>query len=55
MRQLSDGSNEGFRRNFAREMGLEPRTTPIESPQTNGMAGLVSNKATAVVRQAIQW
>jgi len=25
-------------RSFAREIGLEPRTTPIESPQSNGMA-----------------
>lgn len=23
---------------FARDMGLEPRTTPVESPQSNGMA-----------------
>jgi putative transposase len=25
-------------RRFARAIGLEPRTTPIESPQSNGMA-----------------
>jgi putative transposase len=25
-------------RRFAREIGLEPRTTPIESPQSDGMA-----------------
>ena len=25
-------------RSFARHIGLEPRTTPIESPQSNGMA-----------------
>jgi putative transposase len=25
-------------RRFAREIGLEPRTTPLESPQSNGMA-----------------
>ena len=25
-------------RSFARDIGLEPRTTPIESPQSNGMA-----------------
>ena len=25
-------------RGFARDIGLEPRTTPIESPQSNGMA-----------------
>jgi putative transposase len=25
-------------RSFAREIGLEPRTTPIESPQSDGMA-----------------
>jgi putative transposase len=25
-------------RRFARDLGLEPRTTPIESPQSNGMA-----------------
>ena len=25
-------------RRFARELGLEPRTTPVESPQSNGMA-----------------
>jgi len=28
----------GDTRRFAREIGLEPRTTPIESPQSNGMA-----------------
>jgi putative transposase len=28
----------GDTRSFAREIGLEPRTTPIESPQSNGMA-----------------
>ena len=28
----------GDTRSFAREIGLEPRTTPIESPQNNGMA-----------------
>src|SRR3954466_6934988 len=25
-------------RRFAHEIGLEPRTTPLESPQSNGMA-----------------
>jgi putative transposase len=25
-------------RKFARDTGLEPRTTPLESPQSNGMA-----------------
>ena len=25
-------------RRFAREIGFEPRTTPVESPQSNGMA-----------------
>jgi putative transposase len=25
-------------RRFARDLGLEPRTTPVESPQSNGMA-----------------
>jgi putative transposase len=28
----------GPTRSFARELGLEPRTTPLESPQSNGMA-----------------
>jgi putative transposase len=28
----------GDTRSFARDIGLEPRTTPIESPQSNGMA-----------------
>ena len=28
----------GETRRFARDIGLEPRTTPIESPQSNGMA-----------------
>jgi putative transposase len=28
----------GPTRAFARELGLEPRTTPLESPQSNGMA-----------------
>src|SRR5262249_3834668 len=28
----------GDARSFARDIGLEPRTTPLESPQSNGMA-----------------
>src|SRR5262249_22631473 len=28
----------GDTRSFARDIGLEPRTTPLESPQSNGMA-----------------
>ena len=28
----------GETRSFARDIGFEPRTTPIESPQSNGMA-----------------
>ncbi len=28
----------GDTRSFARDIGLEPRTTPVESPQSNGMA-----------------
>jgi putative transposase len=28
----------GPTRSFARELGLEPRTTPLERPQSNGMA-----------------
>jgi putative transposase len=38
---LSDNGScyvAGDTRSFAREVGLEPRTTPIESPQSNGMA-----------------
>jgi transposase InsO family protein len=38
---LSDNGScyiAGETRGFAREIGLEPRTTPIESPQSNGMA-----------------
>jgi putative transposase len=38
---LSDNSScyiAGDTRSFAREIGLKPRTTPIESPQSNGMA-----------------
>jgi putative transposase len=38
---LSDnGSSYGARdtRSFAREIGLAPRTTPLESSQSNGMA-----------------
>jgi len=38
---LSDNGScyvAGQTRSFAREIGLEPRTTPIESPQSNGMA-----------------
>ena len=38
---LSDNGScylAGETRSFAREIGLEPRTTPIESPQSNGMA-----------------
>jgi putative transposase len=38
---LSDNGScyiAGDTRSFARDIGLEPRTTPIESPQNNGMA-----------------
>jgi putative transposase len=38
---LSDNGScyiAGDTRSFARNIGLEPRTTPIESPQSNGMA-----------------
>jgi putative transposase len=38
---LSDNGScyiAGDTRRFARDIGLEPRTTPIESPQSNGMA-----------------
>jgi putative transposase len=38
---LSDNGScyvAGDTRSFARDIGLEPRTTPIESPQSNGMA-----------------
>ena len=38
---LSDNGScyvAGETRSFARAIGLEPRTTPIESPQSNGMA-----------------
>ena len=38
---LSDNGScyiAGETRRFAREIGLEPRTTPVESPQSNGMA-----------------
>ncbi len=38
---LSDNSScyiAGDTRSFARNIGLEPRTTPFESPQSNGMA-----------------
>ena len=38
---LSDNGScyvAGEIRSFARDIGLEPRTTPIESPQSNGMA-----------------
>jgi hypothetical protein len=38
---LSDNGScylAGKTRSFARDIGLEPRTTPIESPQSNGMA-----------------
>ncbi len=38
---LSDNGScyiAGDTRSFARHIGLEPRTTPIESPQSNGMA-----------------
>ena len=37
---LSDNGScyiAGDTRRFARDIGLEPRTTPIESPQSNGM------------------
>jgi putative transposase len=38
---LSDNGScyvAGDTRSFARDVGFEPRTTPIESPQSNGMA-----------------
>jgi putative transposase len=38
---LSDNGScyiAGDTRRFARDIGLEPRTTPIESPLSNGMA-----------------
>ena len=38
---LSDNGScyiDGNTPSFARDIGLEPRTTPIESPQSNGMA-----------------
>ena len=38
---LSDNGScylAGKTRSFACDIGLEPRTTPIESPQSNGMA-----------------
>src|SRR3974377_887959 len=38
---LSDNGScyvAGDTRSFARDIGLEPRTTPVESPQSNGMA-----------------
>jgi putative transposase len=38
---LSDNGScyiAGDNRSFARDIGLEPRTTPIESPRSNGMA-----------------
>jgi putative transposase len=38
---LSDNGScyvAGETRSFARDIGLEPKTTPIESPQSNGMA-----------------
>src|SRR5215831_16519415 len=38
---LSDNGScyvAGHTRSFARDIGLEPRTTPLESPQSNGMA-----------------
>jgi putative transposase len=38
---LSDNGScyiAGDTRSFARNIGLEPRTTPVESPQSNGMA-----------------
>jgi putative transposase len=38
---LSDNGScyvAGDTRSFARHIGLEPRTTPLESPQSNGMA-----------------
>jgi transposase InsO family protein len=38
---LSDNGScyvDGDTRSFARDIGLEPRTTPLESPQSDGMA-----------------
>ena len=38
---LSDNGScyvAGDTRSFARDIGLEPRTAPIESPQSNGLA-----------------
>ena len=68
---LSDNGSSyiaGDTRRFARDIGLEPRTTPIESPQSNGMAEAfvrtikrdyvrVSSRpnAEAVLRQLPSW
>jgi transposase InsO family protein len=33
-----DYDGKTYALSFARDVGLEPRTTPLESPQSNGMA-----------------
>jgi hypothetical protein len=48
---LSDNGScyiAGDTRRFARDIGLEPRTTPIESPQSNGMAEASSARSNVV-------
>src|SRR5262249_12275163 len=41
----------GDTRSFARDIGLEPRATPLESPQSNGMAEAFET----VMRQLPAW
>ena len=35
---MADRQRPHDTRHFARDLGLEPRTTPVESPQSNDMA-----------------
>jgi putative transposase len=54
---LSDNGScyiAGDPRSFARDIGLEPRTTPIESPQSNGMLKSSSARSNATMSASVR-
>ena len=54
---LSDNGScyiTGDSRSFARAIGLEPRRTPIESPQSNGMAKLLCARSNAITSASVR-
>lgn len=53
---LSDNGScyiAGETRCLARDIGLEPRTTPIESPQSNGMAEAFVRPSSAITFKSV--